>query len=66
LSGRLRFKSFFVVVICFYFILENKHFKKYTHFTYLIKGTVIGRALSGANTFPTRKRLPDLDPVFAN
>jgi len=40
--------------------------KNYTQFTYLIKGTILGRELWGANTFPTRNRLPNLDPIFAN
>jgi len=29
--------------------------------THLIKGIVLGRALWGANIFPTRNRLPNLE-----
>jgi len=29
------------------FFWENKHFENYTHFIYLIKGTILGRALWG-------------------
>ena len=61
------------VIICilflsFYFFLGkiNVLKKNHTQITYLIKGTVLGRALWGANTFPTRNRLPDSKSVFAN
>jgi len=37
-------------------------FKTTLIFIYLIKGTVLGRALWGANTFPTRNRFPS--PYF--
>jgi len=40
--------------------------KNYTQVTYLIKGTVLGRALWDANTFPTRNRLPDSKSGFVN
>jgi len=40
--------------------------KNYTQVTYLIKGTVLGQALWGANTFPTRNQLPDFKSGFVN
>ena len=43
-------KKIFLFVFIFIFVSffwENKHFKNYTHFIYLIKGTVLGRALWG-------------------
>jgi len=40
--------------------------KNYTQVTYLIKGTILGRALWGANTFSTRNRLPDSEFGFGN
>jgi len=39
--------------------LKNKHFENHTRFIYLIKGIVLGWTLWGANTFPTRNRLPN-------
>jgi len=38
--------------------------KPHKIFAHLIKGTVLGRALWGANTFPTRNRLPDPNSGF--
>jgi len=35
-------------------------FKTTLIFIHLIKGIVLGRALWGANAFPTRNRLPNL------
>jgi len=37
------------IFVYFYrhFFWENKHFENYTHFIYLIKGIVLGRALWG-------------------
>jgi len=36
-----------------------KYFENHIFFAYLIKGTVLGRTMWGANTFPTRNRLSD-------
>jgi len=41
---------------------KNDIFKITLIFIYLINGTVLGRALWDANTFPTRNRLPN--PYF--
>jgi len=38
--------------------------KNHKTFAHLIKGTVLGRALWGANTFPMRNRLPDPTSSF--
>jgi len=43
-------KIYIFVCFCFHFCLifwKNNHFENYTHFIYLIKGTVLGRALQG-------------------
>jgi len=43
-------KKIFLFVFIFIFVLcfgENKYFENYTHFIYLIKGTVLGLALWG-------------------
>jgi len=47
-------------------IWENINILK-THktFAYLIKGTVLGRTSWGADTFPTRNRLPDPNSGFS-
>ena len=39
--------------------------KPHKIFAHLIKGTVLGRTLWGANTFPTRNRLPDPKSGFS-
>jgi len=38
-------KIFLFVLSAFCLFLENKHFENHTHFTYLIKGTVLQRVL---------------------
>jgi len=61
---------FFFIFVCFVFSLifiviiweKNDIFKTTLIFIHLINGTVLGRALWGANTFPTRNRLPN--PYF--
>jgi len=61
---------FFFLFVCFVssliFIViiwgKNDIFKTTLIFIHLINGTVLGRALWGANTFPTRNRLPN--PYF--
>jgi len=40
---------------------KNNILKNHTYFLQLIKGTVLGRALRGDNTFPTRNQLPNLE-----
>jgi len=67
LSGSFK-KNIFV---CYYlhfisFFGKNKYFKKSHSCTHLIKGTAVGRVLWGANTFPTRNRLPNSKSGFAN
>jgi len=39
--------------------------KNHKTFAHLIKGIVLGRTLWGANTFPTRNRLPDQNSGFS-
>jgi len=51
-------------VFIFIFCEKIKIFENYTHFIYLIKDTILGRACGGANTFPPRNRLPDLKSSF--
>jgi len=38
---------------------KNDIFKTTLMFIHLINGTILGRALWGANTFPTRNWLPE-------
>jgi len=59
LSKNKKYFCLFLSSFLSHIFWENKHFKNYTDFIYIIKGIVLGRALWGANTFPTRNPLPD-------
>jgi len=52
----LSFKLFFLYII---FLGKINILKTTFDFDYLIKGTVLRQTLWGANTFPTRNRLPN-------
>ena len=41
------------------FFGKNKNFQNHTHFIFLIRGTILWRALWGANIFLTRNQLPN-------
>ena len=67
------YKHVFLFVFLYLFVLslvslllllfgKNDIFKNTLIFIHLINGTILGRALWGANTFPTRNRLPN--PYF--
>ena len=51
-------KEYILVSLEFIFLGEIKHFANHIKFAYLIKGTALGQALWGANTFLARNRLP--------
>jgi len=61
LLGLKNKKNIFIsfVHLLYYFLGKVNILKNHITFAHLIKGTVLGRALWGANTFPTLNRLPD-------
>ena len=61
-------KTFFFVSFEFslFIILENKYLKEITSICILIKGTVLGRALYGVNTFLASNQLPYPKYVFVD
>jgi len=56
---------FLLYTLLYYFLGKINILKNHITVAHLIKGTVLGRTLWGANTFPTRNRLLDLKSDFS-